>query len=102
MNFDKFSPASPSPLNGIEIEFSLIQQALPCPQIRQSDQECLNLNITAPKHASNDLPVVVFVHGGGFSIGSNAWPQYDFRRLVNLSIREGSPIIGINIKYGPL
>jgi len=35
-------------------------------------------------------------------IGSNAWPQYNFRRLVNLSIKEGSPIIGINIKYDPL
>ncbi|KAJ5903533.1 carboxylesterase [Penicillium tannophilum] len=95
----KIGPASPSPSNGIENEFSLIQQALPYPQIEQSDLDCLNMNITAPIHASYNLPVVVFVHGGGFMIGSNAWPQYDFRRLVNLSIEEGSPIIGININY---
>lgn len=80
------------------MEFSLIQQSLPRPQIGQSEEDCLNLNITVPKESSSGLPVVIFVHGGGFSIGSNAWPQYDFRRLVDLSVREGTPIIGINIK----
>ncbi|KAJ5950821.1 carboxylesterase [Penicillium vulpinum] len=95
----KLGPASPSPADGIEMEFSLIQQSLPRPHIEQSEKDCLNLNITAPKTISANLPVVVFVHGGGFSIGSNAWPEYNFRRLVDLSIEEGSPIIGININY---
>lgn len=80
------------------MEFSLIQQALPQPDVQQSDKECLNLSITVPKTNAVDLPVVIFVHGGGFSIGSNAWPQYNFRRLVELSIQEGSSVIGINIK----
>ncbi|CAI7657092.1 unnamed protein product [Penicillium glandicola] len=93
------SPASPSPPNGIQIDFSLVQKTLPEPHIEQSEKECLNLNITAPKTTATNLPVVVFVHGGGFSIGSNAWPQYNFRRLVELSIQEESPIIGININY---
>lgn len=66
----------------------------------QSATECLNLNITAPKdlNSSCNLPVVVFIHGGGFAIGSNSWPQYDFRRLVDLSIQNSTPILGINIK----
>jgi carboxylesterase type B len=45
------------------------------------------------------MPVFVFIHGGGFSIGANSWPQYDPVRLVELSIEKGSPVIGINIKY---
>ncbi|KAJ5382245.1 carboxylesterase [Penicillium concentricum] len=92
-------PASSSLADGMQREFSLIQQALPQPHIEQSETECLNLNITAPKATSTNLPVVVFVHGGGFMIGSNAWPQYNFRRLVDLSIQEESPIIGITINY---
>lgn len=44
--------------------------------------------------------MIAFIHGGGFAIGANSWPQYDFRRLVELSVREGLPVIGVNIKYG--
>ena len=35
------------------------------------DEDCLNLNIFAPKDASG-CPVIVFFHGGGFNSGSNA------------------------------
>lgn len=85
------------------MEFGHLQHALPHTATPQSATECLNLNITMPNKysASNLLPVVVFLHGGGFAIGSNSWPQYDFRRLVELSIRGSTPIIGVNIKYGP-
>lgn len=50
--------------------------------------------------AGAKLPVVVFIHGGGFEIGSNSWPQYDFRRIVELSVARRQPVIGVNIKYG--
>ncbi|QGA13143.1 hypothetical protein EYB26_000790 [Talaromyces marneffei] len=97
----QFGPSAPSPQNGIENEFSHIQHPLPYSPNKQSATECLNLNITVPKHfsSSGKLPVVVFIHGGGYSIGSNSWPQYDFRRLVDLSVQNSSPIVGININY---
>ncbi|CAG8909735.1 unnamed protein product [Penicillium egyptiacum] len=94
-------PSVPSPPNGIDIEFSRIQRPLPHPELQQSDVECLNLNITTPKAVSAgvNLPVIVFIHGGGFAIGANSWPQYDFRRLIELSVREQQPVIGVNINY---
>jgi carboxylesterase type B len=57
------------------------------------------LNIFCPVNARPlSLPVLVFIHGGGFQIGSNWWPQYDLRRLVLLSIEIGQPIVGVGIK----
>ncbi|KAF3386206.1 Lipase 2 [Penicillium rolfsii] len=97
----KFGPMALSPPNAVEIEFAHIQRRLPVPHLEQSDTACLNLNITTPGGASavSNLPVIVFVHGGGYAIGSNAWPQYDFRRVVALSVSEGRPVIGVNINF---
>ncbi|MWK60439.1 carboxylesterase family protein, partial [Pseudomonas otitidis] len=52
----------------MEDEFSHLQQSLPYIRNTQSATECLNLNITTPKYSdsSKKLPVVVFIHGGGF------------------------------------
>ncbi|KAH7324051.1 Alpha/Beta hydrolase protein [Rhexocercosporidium sp. MPI-PUGE-AT-0058] len=84
-----------------DFEFSFIQHELPREEFKSSLTDCLNLNIVTPKEKPQLLPVFVFLflHGGGFSLGGNAWPQYDPSRLVELSIEEGSPIIGININY---
>jgi len=64
----------------------------------------LNLNINVPLVESklpmpeSKLPVFVFVHGGGFGLGSNAWPQYDMAKIVKLSADMGLPVIGVGIK----
>ncbi|PYI26720.1 alpha/beta-hydrolase [Aspergillus indologenus CBS 114.80] len=94
-------PTAPSPPMGVEMEFSHIQQRLPTPSVHQSATECLNLNLTAPGNhtCGSRLPVMVFLHGGGYAIGANSWPQYDFQRLVELSVRMGHPVIGINVNY---
>jgi len=76
---------------------------LPIPEFPHSDIDCLHLNITAPEGAAtkySGLPVFAFIHGGGFAIGSNAWPQYDQARIVKLSCDLGMPVIGVGIKYG--
>lgn len=82
------------------MEFAHLQQRLPTPNLHQSATQCLNLNITAPADHSREsrLPVIVFLHGGGYAIGANSWPQYDFQRLVELSVRIGQPVIGVNVK----
>lgn len=65
-----------------------------------SGTECLNLNITLPLTPSDgDLPVMVFIHGGGFIMGANYWPQYDSSRFVALSGRLNVPAIVVNINY---
>lgn len=85
-----------------------------CPQRsgRNSDQheDCLNLNIYRPHYASdgaaktedmakiggNDtkLPVVVYVHGGGFVAGSAKE-----RNMASFVSWSEMPIIGINFNY---
>ncbi|KAJ5631955.1 hypothetical protein N7490_008294 [Penicillium lividum] len=97
----RLGPSAPSPSFGFDMESSHIQRALKKPDLTQSDTECLNLNITLPNgtSSSSKLPVIVFLHGGGFAIGSNAWPQYDFQRFVKLSKEEKLPLIGVTINY---
>ncbi|KAK7191621.1 carboxylesterase [Paraphaeosphaeria sporulosa] len=66
---------------------------------------CLQLNVTVPKtHLENaargeQLPVFVWVHGGGLSFGSNNWPQYDLTRFVERSVEIGKPVISVAINY---
>ena len=89
---------------GLENEFGFIQQSLPVPKLTSSDLEGLNLNISVPLLESklptptSSHPVFVFVHGGGYGVGSNAWPQNDLERFVKLSADMELPVIGVGIK----
>jgi len=93
-------PAASSPLFGCDLEQSAIQHTLPKKEILQSDIDCLNLNITVPEGttSSSKLPVFLFLHGGGFVIGANSWPQFDYARFVKLSAEKNLPIVGVSIK----
>ncbi|KAF2995977.1 hypothetical protein E8E14_004570 [Neopestalotiopsis sp. 37M] len=101
----KHGPQVISPPMGLDMEFSFIQHALPKPEFPgMSDVDGLNLVITVPNAAAGksdykNLPVLVFLHGGGYALGSNWWPQYDFTKLVRLSVEQGGPIIGVNVNY---
>lgn len=63
------------------------------------------MNITVPLgkdgavDSGSKLPVYVFVHGGGFAVGSSWYPHYNASPLVKLSVEKAKPIIGISIKY---
>jgi carboxylesterase type B len=89
----------------VDIELSFIQKSIPKPEHPGiSDTEGLHLNITVPSKAQSitgneDFPVLVFIHGGGFAMGGNWWPQYDGAAIVKLSQDIGKPIIAININY---
>ncbi|KIW21644.1 hypothetical protein PV08_02224 [Exophiala spinifera] len=73
---------------------------------------CLNLNLTIPRAGiigTQKLPVLVYIHGGGFMVGScsaqiagrEVWDATD---LVRRSLTTGKPIIvvSINYRHGPL
>lgn len=87
------------------MEQGLIQHPLPKPEFPGvSDIDGLSLNITVPGNVESianlqDLPVLTFLHGGGFMLGGNWWPQYDFAKFVKLSVDLGKPVIAININY---
>jgi para-nitrobenzyl esterase len=63
-------------------------------------EDCLVLNIWTPAAGpSAGLPVLVWLHGGGWSTGSASWPLYDF---ANLARHGDAVVIGINHRVGLL
>lgn len=63
---------------------------------RQSE-DCLQLNVWAPQNA-RDLPVMVWIHGGGHRVGSGAFSLYDGAALA----RQGVVLVTINYRIGLL
>src|SRR5690349_10778153 len=46
-------------------------------------EDCLTLNVVSPERtAEKSLPVMVFIHGGGYFMGSSATPIYDGAALA--------------------
>ncbi len=45
-------------------------------------EDCLNLNVFTPALGRGDRPVMVWLHGGGFTSGSGNWLLYDGARLA--------------------
>lgn len=60
-------------------------------------EDCLNLNIFAPKEAKG-CPVVLFFHGGGFDSGINSEAPFDGAGLAS----RGIVAVFANYRVGPL
>jgi para-nitrobenzyl esterase len=58
-------------------------------------EDCLYLNVWTPAGASR-APVMVWIHGGGFNLGSSAWPQTDGSSLA----RHGVVLVSLNYRLG--
>lgn len=62
-------------------------------------EDCLTLNVVTPQGASTEsLPVMVFIHGGGYILGSSATPLYDGAALA----RGGCVYVSVNYRVGAL
>jgi para-nitrobenzyl esterase len=63
-------------------------------------EDCLYLNLWAPAEASRDshLPVIVFIYGGGGTIGSSAMALYDGENVA----RHGAVLVTFNYRVGAL
>jgi para-nitrobenzyl esterase len=60
-------------------------------------EDCLFLNVwVAAKRASRHLPVLVWVHGGAFKVGSAGQPVYDGASLA----RRGIIVVTVNYRLG--
>jgi para-nitrobenzyl esterase len=67
---------------------------------RAISEDCLTLNVWTPAlDETAGLPVLVWLHGGGWSIGSASWPLYDFS---NLSRHGRVVLVGVNHRLGIL
>ncbi|MCV7424472.1 carboxylesterase/lipase family protein [Mycobacterium yunnanensis] len=62
-------------------------------------EDCLTLNVVAPEKPSDEpLPVMFFIHGGGYILGSSATPIYDGASLA----RRGCVYVSVNYRLGAL
>ena len=62
-------------------------------------EDCLTLNVWTPGLDDAARPVMVWIHGGGFSGGSGSTPIYDGRRLAQ---RGDVVVVTINYRLGAL
>ncbi|HXE80491.1 MAG TPA: carboxylesterase/lipase family protein [Vicinamibacterales bacterium] len=62
-----------------------------------ASEDCLNLNIWTPaKSASDRLPVMVWIHGGGFQAGAGPEPRHDGEAFA----RQGVVLVTFNYRLG--
>jgi para-nitrobenzyl esterase len=65
-----------------------------------TSEDCLYLNLWAPPTAtpSSTLPVVVFIYGGGFTIGSSGMANYDGEAVA----KAGAVFVNFNYRVGAM
>jgi para-nitrobenzyl esterase len=100
------APAAPPPWTGIRDAGSLgatppkpdypapFDQLLPEPNIAGDDW--LTVNVWTPDSGATGLPVMVWIHGGAFSNGNSAIPEYDGHAFA----RDGVVLVSINYRLG--
>lgn len=97
----RWKPPQPAkPWKGI-----LVAKRFPanCPQIPlvpgPQSEDCLGLNVWTPaRSAGARLPVMVWIHGGGFQIGASSQSVYDGQALA----AQGVVLVSINYRLGIL
>lgn len=66
--------------------------------VGEMDEDCLYLNVWSPAESAEDrLPVMVWIHGGGFSSGAGSLALYNGRYLA----AQGVVVVTINYRLGP-
>ena len=68
-------------------------------QGQRADEDCLFLNVFTPAADDAARPVMVWIHGGGFTAGSGHVPWYDG---TNLALRGDVVVVTINYRLGAL
>lgn len=98
------SPAPAAPWSGVR---DALEYDASCPQSSARpegwspepslSEDCLYLNVWTPACDGRARPVMVWLHGGGFSIGSGSWPVYDGTALAR---RGDVVVVTVNHRLG--
>ena len=71
----------------------------PFPEILPSSEDCLYLNILTPAEKATDkLPVMVWLHGGGYQLGSGSDPLTNAPRLP----QYGVVLVNVNMRLNTI
>jgi para-nitrobenzyl esterase len=97
----RWKPPQPlKPWNGIKGANEFMPS---CPQTEiipgRQNENCLGINVWTPERLANaKLPVMVWIHGGGFVIGSGSQSVYDGTALAS----KGVVVVTFNYRLGVL
>lgn len=63
------------------------------------NEDCLTLNVQRPGgvQAGDNLPVLLWIYGGGFEIGSTA--MYEGAHVIETSVALGKPVVFVAMNY---
>ena len=93
-------PACPQPLLGVGnavVNEELMEIFAAGAFEEKHDEDCLTVNVWTPSCEGATRPVLVWLHGGAWTIGSANLPVYDGARLAR---RGDAVIIGVNHRLG--
>ncbi len=91
-NADRFGPECIQVLRPHDINHYFGEQP--------SGEDCLSLNIWTPANArpQDGLPVIVFIYGGGFTIGASGMANYSGEQMA----QRGAVFVNFNYRVGAL
>jgi para-nitrobenzyl esterase len=89
----EFGPAAPQPTGG-PLD-GLVPGMTPSP----IGEDCLSLTVWTPDPPGEGRPVLVWIHGGAFMIGSSSLATYDGARIAS---EHGVIVVSINYRLGAL
>jgi para-nitrobenzyl esterase len=97
------APAPPAAWTGVRKADAFGTQCMQPPVFsdivfdRPASEDCLYLNLWAPaSDAAARLPVMVWIHGGGYQAGASHEPRHDGVRLA----RNGVVVVTLNYRLG--
>ena len=85
-----FASACMQPIQNAKNQGLFYQPAL------QDSEDCLYLNVWAPKKSDVSRPVMVWIHGGGLTEGSASMPFYEGTELA----KKGIVLVSIQYRLG--
>lgn len=87
----------PAPIDATRAGHSCPQPDIPFSDSNTSNEDCLVLNVYTPASVSRPLPVMVFIHGGGFVTGSST--DYDYSQFA---AHDNEIVVSMNYRLGVL